>query len=106
MYGMMIALLVATLATPVGGGSLPAGMVVQQGGASKEAPIDVNAATHEELQKVPGIGPAMAQRIVDWREQHGNFDRLDDLLDVRGIGVKTLEKLRPFLTVGKGAKKQ
>lgn len=62
--------------------------------------VDVNRASEAELQVVPGIGPAMAKRIVEWRTKNGRFERLDDLLNVRGIGVKTLEKLRPYLTVG------
>lgn len=62
--------------------------------------VDVNRASESELQVVPGIGPAMAKRIVEWRTEHGRFERLDDLLNIRGIGVKTLDKLRPYLTVG------
>ena len=64
-----------------------------------QQPVDVNAASEEELELIPGIGPAMAQRIIDWREQNGPFERIEDLLNVRGIGVKTLEKLRPYVVV-------
>ncbi len=63
-------------------------------------PVDVNRADEEQLQTVPGIGPATARRIIDWRTEHGSFERLEDLLNVRGIGVTTLEKLRPYVTVG------
>jgi competence protein ComEA len=63
------------------------------------APIDVNRATAEELQRLPGVGPKMAQRIVDER-QKGRFKTVDDLRRVTGIGAKTLEKLRPHVTVG------
>ncbi|HJO03968.1 MAG TPA: helix-hairpin-helix domain-containing protein [Acidobacteriota bacterium] len=62
-------------------------------------PVDVNRANEEQLQTVPGIGLATARRILDWREQHGPFERLEDLLNIRGIGVTTLEKLRPYVTV-------
>jgi comEA protein len=62
--------------------------------------IDVNTATAEELEKVPGIGPATAARIVEWRETQGRFERLEDLLNIRGIGTKTLETLRPYLKIG------
>ena len=61
--------------------------------------IDVNSASVEKLQEVPGIGPATAERIVAWRQEHGPFQRLDELLNVRGIGLKSLEKLRPYLRV-------
>lgn len=84
-------------------GALPAAGEAASALAAQEEriePIDVNRATSEELQRVPGIGPATAQRIIEWREQHGPYERLEDLLNIRGIGEKTLEKLRPYLTVG------
>ena len=62
-------------------------------------PIDLNEATAEQLQQLPGIGPALAQRIVDFRQQHGPFQRVEDLLKVRGIGEKSFEKLRRLVTV-------
>ena len=80
---------------PVG---LIAGALAQQAAEVRE-PIEVNQASEAELQEVPGIGPTMARRIVEWREKNGRFERLDDLLNVRGIGVKTLAKLRPYLRV-------
>ena len=66
--------------------------------ALKDA-IDVNHAPAEELQKLPGIGPRLAQRIVDARVK-SPFKSVDHLRRVSGIGPKTLEKLRPFVTVG------
>ena len=66
---------------------------------SEQKPVDLNSATAQELQKVPGIGEALAQRIVAFREEHGPFEKVDDLLNVRGIGATSLEKLRPHLTV-------
>ncbi|MGD8329199.1 MAG: helix-hairpin-helix domain-containing protein [Acidobacteriota bacterium] len=62
-------------------------------------PVDINTASAEELQKVPGIGEALARRIVEFREENGRFEKVDDLLNVRGIGVTSLEKLRPYLSV-------
>jgi competence protein ComEA len=62
-------------------------------------PVDINTASAEELQKVPGIGEALARRIIEFREEHGRFEKVDDLLNVRGIGVTSLEKLRPYLVV-------
>lgn len=63
------------------------------------AKVDLNLASAEELQAVPGIGPALSERIVRFREENGPFRRVDDLLKVRGIGEKSLEKMRPYLTV-------
>lgn len=64
-------------------------------------PIDVNRATQAELQKLPGIGPKLSQRILDERAKK-EFKSVDDLRRVPGIGPKTLEKLRPHVTIGSG----
>ena len=62
--------------------------------------IDVNTANNEMLQTLPGIGPVLADRIIDYRGEHGPFATIDDLTMVKGIGEATLEKLRPLITVG------
>ena len=59
--------------------------------------LNINTASAEELQALPNIGTRMAQRIVDYRTQHGPFASVDALQNVKGIGEKTLEKLRPFI---------
>ena len=59
--------------------------------------LNINTASAEELQTLPNIGAQMAQRIVDYREQYGEFASVEDLQKVKGIGAKTLEKLRPFV---------
>ena len=59
--------------------------------------LNINTASAEELQTLPNIGAQMAQRIVDYREQHGKFANVEALQKVKGIGAKTLEKLRPFV---------
>jgi competence protein ComEA len=68
--------------------------------AVKAQPIDINAATAADLVSVPGIGEAMAKRIVEFREETGPFQRLEDLLKIKGIGEKSFERRRPYLTVG------
>jgi competence ComEA-like helix-hairpin-helix protein len=60
-------------------------------------PLDPNQASAAELRLLPGIGPALSQRIVADRRLHGPFGRIDDLTRVRGIGPKTVERLRPLL---------
>lgn len=64
-----------------------------------EPVVDLNRATAEELMRLPGVGPVLADRIVRSRESQGRFNRVDDLRRVRGIGPATLERLRPLLTV-------
>lgn len=62
-------------------------------------PLDLNQATQEQLMALPGIGPVLAQRIVAWREEHGPFASLDELLEVPGIGKELLAALRPLVKV-------
>jgi competence ComEA-like helix-hairpin-helix protein len=66
-------------------------------------PINLNAATSEELQLVPGIGPATAEKILLMRKSYGAFKSVDDLLAIRGIGKKRLDKMRKYLIVGRPA---
>lgn len=61
--------------------------------------LDVNSATQEQFEQLPGIGPTYAQRIVEYRNIHGRFDAVEDLLDVRGIGPKTLSKFSHCISV-------
>jgi len=65
------------------------------------APINLNTATSDELQLVPGIGPVTAEKILQMRKSYGAFKSVDDLLAIRGLGAKRLEKMRKYLTVGK-----
>ena len=62
--------------------------------------ININTADIAELDKLPGIGPALAQRIIDYRTEHGFFLQPEDLKKVSGIGDKTYEKMAPMITVG------
>lgn len=64
-------------------------------------PVNLNTASSAELQTVPGIGPATAEKIIQMRKSYGVFKSVDDLLAIRGIGPKRLEKMRKYLTVGK-----
>ena len=67
--------------------------------AAAFAAINLNTATKEELVALPGIGPAKAQAILDYRNTHGQFKSIEELKDVKGIGAKRFEKLKGELTV-------
>ncbi|MCX7992240.1 MAG: helix-hairpin-helix domain-containing protein [Fimbriimonadales bacterium] len=71
----------------------------ERAAASPRFPINLNTATAEDLEAIPGIGPTLAQRIVEYRATHGKFSSVDDLLEVHGIGQKRLENMRPYVTV-------
>ena len=78
----------------------PARTLTPAGSAQKgSTPVNINTATAEELQSLPRIGPAMAQRIIAWREAHGGFRSVDELDAVPGIGPSMLENLRPLVTI-------
>lgn len=93
----VLILLSGALAGPAGAMTPPHPLALED---ERGEVVDVNDATVEELQEVPGIGPTLAGRIVAFREEFGPYERVDDLLDVEGIGVKSLERIRPHVTVG------
>lgn len=70
-------------------------------GTGDLAPVDLNRATQADLEELPGIGPVTAGRILAWREEHGGFTAVAELLEVSGIGERTLEQLEPLVVVGR-----
>ncbi|MFI0444676.1 helix-hairpin-helix domain-containing protein [Actinomadura sp. 6N118] len=62
-------------------------------------PLDLNAATVAQLDDLPGVGPVLAQRIVDYRSQHGSFRSVDQLQEVSGIGSRRFSELKPMVRV-------
>jgi competence protein ComEA len=70
---------------------------------SAAATVNINTATKDELVGLPGIGPAKAQAIVDYRNQHGPFRSVEDVRKVKGIGEKLFLQIRPELVVSGGA---
>jgi len=63
------------------------------------APINLNTATVAQLETLPGIGKATAERILEYRQKSGGFKKVEDLMNVRGIGEKSFLKLKPLVTV-------
>lgn len=91
--------------TPVQIQSLPAVTVAPTEGVRETAPtepavIDINTATSQQLQTLPGIGPVIADRIVAYREEYGAFESVGELMNVSGIGEKKLEAVWDLVTIG------
>ncbi|MBM4285272.1 MAG: helix-hairpin-helix domain-containing protein [Deltaproteobacteria bacterium] len=63
-------------------------------------PVDLNRATQEDLEALPGVGPALAARILAYRRSHGPFKRVEDLEEVQGIGPKVLAVIKPHVIIG------
>ena len=66
--------------------------------------ININTASVEELQELPRIGPKVAQRIVDFRKEHGRFKRIEEIMKVKGIGESTFERIRDLIMVEEKSK--
>ncbi len=64
------------------------------------SPVDLNRGSAEELRGLPGIGPVLAERVVQYRREHGTFASIRDIQNVKGIGVKRFAQLEPYLHVG------
>jgi competence protein ComEA len=67
--------------------------------ATAAAPVNLNTATQAQLESLPGIGPSAAQRILEYRQKNGSFKKVEDLMNVKGIGEKSFLKLKPLITV-------
>jgi competence protein ComEA len=89
---MVVALVMAIAVGPVRAAQSPAG-------EGKATPVNLNVATAAELEKLPGVGPAMAARIIEYRQKNGGFKKIEDLMNVKGIAEKAFLKLKPLVTV-------
>ena len=85
--------------------SAPVGVLAQdapKAARSQDAaltPVNLNSATAEQLEKLPGVGPATAKRILEYRQKNGGFKKIEELMNVRGIGEKTFLRMKPQLTL-------
>jgi competence protein ComEA len=67
--------------------------------AASQAPLNLNAATSADLEKLPGVGPAMATRILEYRQKSGGFKKVEELMNIQGIGERNFLRLKPLVTV-------
>jgi competence protein ComEA len=67
--------------------------------ATATAPVNLNTATAEQLATIPGVGLKMAERIIDYRQKNGGFKKVEDLMNVSGVGEKSFLKMKPLITV-------
>lgn len=84
---------------PPAGATVPGSDDGGSGQVTPAAPINLNTADATELDRLPGVGPVTADAILQWRSEHGGFNSVDELIEVSGIGEKTLADLRDLVTV-------
>jgi competence protein ComEA len=105
----MVRTCLSVLALVLAGGMAPAVVGAQQPApaaqessesARSSATVNINTATAEQLTSLPGIGPKTAERILEYRQKNGSFKKIEELMNVKGIGEKSFLKLKPRITVG------
>jgi competence protein ComEA len=100
--GIFIAALVATVPGASAQATKAAGAkaAAARPSATPGAPVNINAASLTQLQTLPGVGASTAQRILDYREKNGAFKKIEELMNVKGLGEKSFLKLKPLVNVG------
>ena len=103
MHRILLALVIL-VATVVAGPSTAWAQAAKGGGTAKARattanPVNLNSASAAQLQTLPGVGASAAQRIVDYRQKNGSFKKIEELMNVKGIGEKSFLKLKPLITV-------
>jgi len=99
---LMMVLLILGLAVAAEAGQRAPRQATQAAKASVSGPLNLNTATVSQLETLPGIGKSTAERILEYREKSGGFRKIEDLMNVRGIGEKNFLKLKPLVTVSSG----
>jgi competence protein ComEA len=98
MNRIMIAAL-ATIALSAGAAGAQARATAAKTIASSAAPVNLNTATMDQLTTIPGVGAKTAERIIAYRQKNGGFKKIEDLMNVGGVGEKSFLKMKPLITV-------
>ena len=86
-------------------GAVPDALAQQPAAMAKSAPIDLNSASVTDLESLPGVGRRTAERIIEYRQKNGSFKKIEELMNVKGIGEKSFLKLKPLIAVSAKAEK-
>ena len=79
--------------------AVPAALAQQPPAVTKAATVDLNSASVSDLESLPGVGRRTAERIVEYRQKNGSFKKIEELMNVKGIGEKSFLKLKPLIAV-------
>jgi competence protein ComEA len=79
--------------------AVPEALAQQSAAVAKAAALDLNSATAADLESLPGVGRSTAERIIEYRQKNGPFKKIEELMNVKGIGEKSFLKLKPLIAV-------
>jgi competence protein ComEA len=100
-HALVTLVVLAALALPSGAMAAPAQQApAEASDAARAAAVNLNTATAAQLESLPGVGAKTAQRILEYRQKSGGFKKIEELMNVKGIGEKSFLKLKPHITVG------
>ena len=99
LWSVLVLVALGAAAGPMAAASVIEGQSTPPVQATADKPLNLNTADARALQTLPGVGPALAQRILEYREKNGGFKKIEELMNVQGIGEKTFLKLKPLVMV-------